>query len=101
MDGGDRAGYLLVGNAADADLITDTMGVTTTKWPEGWYRFEVISTEVQLSGITAPGMTGSSLIDSFTTYVRGAVFSCSKITSIGISVKSSNTAVIAHKRILK
>lgn len=96
----DRAGYLQISKSVDANLITDTMGATTCPGKAGWFCFQVISTEVQLAGITAPGMTGSSLITSGTTYERGAIFACSKITSIQVSAKSSNTAVIAYQRMV-
>jgi len=96
MDGGDRAGYKQISKAVDAVLITDTMGAVTGDWAD----FVVISSEVQLSSVIAPGLTYSSQINSGTTWIKGAEFTCSQITSIKISVKSSNTAVIAHKRIL-
>lgn len=96
MDGGDRAGYKQVAQAVDAVFITDTMGATTGDWVD----FVVISSEVQLASVIAPGLTGASQINSLTTWIKGAIFACSKITSIKISIKSSNTAVIAHKRIL-
>ena len=95
-DGLDRAGYKQIAKSVDAVLITDTMGAVTGDFVD----FVVISSEVQLTGITAPGMSGSSLITSGTTWEKGAVFACSQITSIQISAKSSNTAVIAHKRVL-
>ena len=96
MDGGDRAGYKQISKAVDAVLITDTMGATTGDFVD----FVVISSEVQLTSVIAPGLDGASMINSGTTWVRGAEFSCSQITSIYISAKSSNTAVIAHKRVL-
>lgn len=100
MDGGDRSGYLTIAGMTDSILITDTMGNTTCPVAQGWGAFEVISSEVQLAAVTAPGMTGSSLITSGTTWLKGAYFACSKITAIQVSAKSSNTAVIAHQRML-
>ena len=97
MDGGDRAGYMQIADVVDSQLITDTMGAITGQWAN----FEVISSQVQISSIIAPAMAGSSLIDSGTTWEKGARFACAMITSIKISAKSSNTAVIAHERILK
>lgn len=96
MDGGDRAGYKQIADAVDSVFITDTMGAVTGDW----VNFTVISSEVQIASVTAPGLQYASKINSGTTWIKGAVFACSKITSIKISVKSSNTAVIAHKRIL-
>ena len=96
FDGGHRAGYKQVGKTVDAVFITDTMGKVTGDWAD----FVVISSEVQLASVTAPGLTYSSKINSGTTWIKGAEFCCSQITSIKISAKSSNTAVIAHKRIL-
>lgn len=101
MTGGDRAGYLQITNAVPSKLITCTMGNTTCANPDGWYSFEVISTEIQLAAVTAPTLVGSSLITSGTTFVRGAVFSCSRITGINISAKSSNGKVIAHERVVR
>ena len=95
-DGMDRAGYKQISGAVDSILITDTMGAVTGDWVD----FEVVSSQVQLAGITAPGLAGSSLITSLTTWEKGAKFRCSQITAIQISAKSSNTAVIAHERIL-
>ena len=97
----DFAGYLQVSNATPAKLITCTMGNTTCTGSCGWYNFEVISTEIQLASVTAPALAGSSLITSGTTFVRGAVFSCGKITAINISAKSSNGKVIAHERTVR
>jgi hypothetical protein len=96
MDGGDRAGYKQIAGSVDATFITDTMGAKTGDWVD----FVVISSQVQLASVVAPGLAGSSFITSLTTWEKGAIFSCSQITSIKISAKSSNTAVIAHKRIL-
>jgi hypothetical protein len=96
FDGGHRAGYKQVAKAVDAVLITDTMGAVTGDWTD----FVVISSEVQLASVDAPGLTYSSQINSGTTWIKGAEFCCSQISSIKISIKSSNTAVIAHKRIL-
>ena len=96
MDGGDRAGYKQIAKAVDAKLITDTMGAQTGDWVD----FVVVSSEVQLASVIAPGMAGASVINSGTTWIKGAEFACSQITSIKISVKSSNTAVVAHKRVL-
>lgn len=96
MDGGDRAGYKQIAGAVDARFITDTMGAVTGSWAD----FVVISSEVQLASVIAPGLNGASKINSGTTWIKGAVFACSHITSIKISAKSSNTAVIAHNRIL-
>lgn len=96
FDGGHRAGYKQVAKAVDAVFITDTMGAITGDFAD----FVVISSEVQLASVIAPGLQYASKINSGTTWIKGAEFTCSKITSIKISVKSSNTAVIAHKRIL-
>lgn len=96
MDGGDRAGYKQIVGAVDSVFITDTMGAITGDF----VKFTVISSQVQLASIVAPGLQYASQINSATTWEKGAIFSCSKITSIKISVKSSNTAVIAQKRIL-
>lgn len=96
FDGGHRAGYKQVAMAVDAVFITDTMGTVSGDWVD----FVVVSSEVQLASVVAPGLDGTTLITSGTTWLKGAVFACSKITSIKISAKSSNTAVIAHKRIL-
>ena len=96
MDGGDRAGYKQIAKAVDATFITDTMGAVTGSWAD----FVVISSQVQLASVVAPGLAGATMISSGTTWEKGAVFACSNITSIKISAKSSNTAVIAHKRIL-
>ena len=96
FDGGHRAGYKQVAMAVDAVYITDTMGTVSGDFAD----FIVISSEVQLASVVAPGLDGDSLITSGTTWLKGAVFACSQITSIKISAKSSNTAVIAHNRIL-
>ncbi len=96
MDGGDRAGYKQISDVVDATLITDTDGAVTGDW----INFVVISSEVQIASIVAPGMDGASEITSGTTWLKGAKFACSQITSLKISVKSSNTAILAHKRVL-
>jgi len=96
FDGGHRAGYKQVAKTVDATFITDTMGAITGDWAD----FVVISSEVQISSVIAPGLSGATQINSGTTWIKGAEFCCSQITSIKISAKSSNTAVIAHKRIL-
>ena len=96
MDGGDRAGYKQIAQNVDAVFITDTMGTVAGDFVD----FVVVSSQVQLASVVAPGLSGDTLITSGTTWEKGAVFACSQITSIKISAKSSNTAVIAHKRIL-
>lgn len=95
-DGLDRAGYKQIAKSVDAVLITDTMGAVTGDFVD----FVVISSEIQLASVIAPGLQYATMIASGTTWEKGAVFACSQITSIKISVKSSNTAVIAHKRVL-
>jgi len=98
MDGGDRAGYKQVAKAVDAVLITTTMGACSAT--EQWVDFEIISTEALIKGITAAGLKNAALIDTGTTYARGAVFACSKITMIELSTKLAAGKVIAHNRIL-
>jgi hypothetical protein len=66
------------------------MGAQTGDWVD----LQVVSSDAQLVGITAPGMANSSLIDSETTYENGTVLACSQITSINVK----GGKVVAHKR---
>lgn len=98
MDGGDRSGYKQISKSVDACLITTTMGACSAT--REWVDFEIISTEALIVGITAPGLVNASLIDTGTTYARGAVFACSKITVIELSTKLAAGKVIAHNKVL-
>jgi len=99
MPGGtglDRAGYKQIVGSVDSKIITDTMGAVTGDWVQ----LEVLSSEIQLAGVTAPGCAGSSFIDSGTTFSQGWKFACSQITSVQVSAKCTDGRLLAHKRIL-
>jgi hypothetical protein len=96
FDGGHRAGYKQVAENVDAVFITSTSGAVTGDWA----KLVVMSTEVQLESLTAPGMTGSSLVTSGDTYERGQYFACGQITGVKISDNDSHGLLLAYKRIL-
>jgi hypothetical protein len=97
MDGGDRAGYMQISGVVDSNYITSTMGATTCALPQGWCGIHLLTDKVNLTGITAPGMTGASLIDSETTYSGyGTDWKCTKITMVHVKTG----AVIAQTRVL-
>ena len=99
MDGGDRAGYKQIADVVPATLIGPSTG--STDYTSGdWVRVLVVSSGAAFAGITAPGMTNSSKITSATTWTKGAVFACDKITAIKLSSKSTNHAVLAFNRVL-
>lgn len=99
-NGLDRAGYLQVGKVCNATILTSTMSSTTCTYAEGWAGFEVISSGCAIGGITAAGITGSSLISSGTTFPTGAYIGGGPITYIKISTKSTGHKLMAYRRIL-
>jgi hypothetical protein len=105
MDGGDRAGYMQISKNTQATIITSTgypLAVTgDTSYTSGdWCGFEVISSGAAIAGIVAPGITGSSLITSATTYPLGTYIGGRQITAIKISTKSTGHKVMAYERVL-
>lgn len=96
FDGGHRAGYKQVVGAVDSTIVTDTMGAVTGDWCQ----LEVLSSEIQLVGITAPGCAGSSFIDSDTTFDQGWKFACSQITIVQVSAKCTDGRLLCHDRVL-
>jgi hypothetical protein len=98
MDGGDRAGFMQAARDVDAVLITSTMGKCSATG--AWVDFEVISSEVLIKAVTAPGLVNASLLDSGTTFAQNAVFACSKITMIQLATGIAEGKVIAHKKVL-
>ena len=100
MTGGDRAGYLQIGDAVDSDLITSTCGEVACPVSAGWYCAEVITSGAQLKSLTAPGISNAAAITSATTFDMGAKISCSRITKIKRSTKDSHGIWNMHRRIL-
>jgi len=99
MDGGDRAGYKQISDVVPAVLIGPSTG--STAYTSGdWARIVVVSSGAAFAGITAPGMTNSSKITSATTWEKGAILACDKITAIKLSSDSTNHAVLAYSRVL-
>ena len=96
MSGLDRAGYKQISRNVDAKIITDTMGAVTGDW----HMLDVLSTEIQFAAITAPGIAGSSLITSKTTYTKPFILAGGQITAINISAKCTRCKVIAYNRIV-
>jgi len=89
MDGGDRAGYKQVSGNVDAVYITSTMGAASAT--NAWADIEVVSDGAQIKSITAAGLINASKISSGTTWPKGTIFSCSKITKVQIATGEANT----------
>lgn len=87
----DRAGYKQISDGVDAILLTSTSGAVTGDWA----KIEVLSSDATFVSITAPTVTGSSLISSGTTYFAPWALK-GKIT--GVEVKTGQ--VMCYERIL-
>ena len=96
MSGLDRAGYMQISKGVKAKIITNTMGAVSGDW----HKLDVMSTEIQFAGITAPGIAGTSLITSKTTYTKPFTLAGNNITAINISAKCTRCKVIAYDRIV-
>ena len=102
MDGGDYAGYKEIAKDVHATIITSTgWSTASTGYTSGyWYGFQVISSEANIAGVVATGITGSSLISSAVAYPLGSWIGGSPITAIKISTDSTGHKVIAYEKVL-
>ena len=108
MTGGDRAGYKQISGLVDTLFIGPSTGSTdviqstdyTNFADNGWHKLVVISSGAVFASITAPGMAGSSNIDSATTWEKGAEIACNQITAFKLSSKTTNHAVMAYGKVL-
>jgi len=94
MDGGDRAGYKQISKNVDAIIISSTSGATTGRWTG----LEVLTTQAVFVGITAAGISNSSLITSATSYpqgtkIRGGSNGITAITMYGTATNSTKATV--------
>ena len=100
--GMDRAGYLQIAGAVEADLFRSTgaTALCTCPVPQGWCRLEVLSSEVIFANITAPSITNDTKFDSGTTFKQNWALETGKITSFRFSTLASGRFVLAHRRVL-